>query len=314
MKKIFMAAILICAVIFCSTAKTLAAEFELVSYSAHVKLQWLATTGMPEAKKILSELGMANIYSKRNLRDYDRLEKLNGIYQELCYASTAQYVADKNYKSIIDIGGGYSPRAVIMVNDGRKYFGAELNAVAVSAIQIMPKFIKPEFQGNLYYDEVLVEDRLAMLEAVKKVGHPVCIIEDGLMIYLTKERADKMFTIIHDILKQNGGCFITSDFVTEKMFKDIATSIYGETSKQKLFDETKDMYEELFGAPLKMDILKNEREAINFLKKKGLAVRQVPLLSDTTQLYSLKKLNGYQASQLKKICAKNYLWVITAES
>ena len=313
MKKIFMTVALICAVIFFSSAKTLAAEFELVSYSAHVKLQWLATTGMPEAKKILSELGMANIYSKKNLRDYDRLEKLNGIYQELCYLSTAQYVASKNYRSIIDIGGGYTPRAVVMVNDGRKYLGAELNAVAISAMQVMPKFIKPEFKGNLDYDEVLVEDRSAMLDAVKRVGRPVCIIEDGLMIYLTKERADRMFTIIHDILQQNGGCFITSDFVTEKMFKDIASSIYGETSAQKLFDETKDMYEELFGAPLKMGMFKNEIEAINFLKKKGLTVRQVPLISDPTQLYSLSNLNAYQKASLKKICAKNYLWVITAE-
>lgn len=314
MQKIFMTVALICAVIFFSSAKTLAAEFELVSYSAQVKLQWLATTGMPEAKKILAEFGTANIYGKKNLKDYDRLEKLNGIYQELCYASTAQYVASKNYKSIIDIGGGYTPRAVVMVNDGRKYLGAELNAVAISAMQIMPKFIKPEFQQNLFYDEVLVEDRFAMNEAVGKVGRPVCIIEDGLMIYLTKERADKMFTIIHDVLKQNGGCYITSDFVTEKMFKDLAVAIYGENSAQKLFDETAKMYENLFGEPLHLNTFKSELEVINFLKAKGLNVRQVPLIEDPSQLYSLKKLNAYQASQLKKICAKNYLWVITAES
>ena len=313
MQKFFMAAVLICAVIFFSSAKTLAAEFELVSYSAQVKLQWLATTGMPEAKRILAELGTANIYDKKNLKDYDRLEKLNGIYQELCYASTSQYVESKNYKSIMDIGGGYTPRAVKMVNDGRKYIGAELNAVAVSAMQVMPKFITPSLQKNLSYEEVLVEDRSAMLDAAKKVGRPVCIIEDGLMIYLTRERADRMFTIVHDILKQQGGCFITSDFVTEKMFKDIATAVYGANSSQKLFNETKSMYENIFGDPLQMDTFKSEIEAINFLKKKGLTVHQVPLVADTSKLYSLKNLTAQQAAQLKKICAKNYLWVITAE-
>ena len=111
--KIFSTAMLICAVIFLSSAKSFAAEFELVSYSAQVKLQWLANTGMPEAKKILNEIGTANIYNKKNLKDYARLEKLNGIYQELCYASTAQYVQTNDYKNIMDIGGGYTPRALL---------------------------------------------------------------------------------------------------------------------------------------------------------------------------------------------------------
>ena len=311
--KIFSTAMLICAVIFLSSAKSFAAEFELVSYSAQVKLQWLANTGMPEAKKILNEIGTANIYNKKNLKDYARLEKLNGIYQELCYASTAQYVQTNDYKNIMDIGGGYTPRAVVFVNEGRKYIGAELNAVALSATHIMPKFINAKYKNNLSYEDVPVEDRNMMTTTANQFSGKLCIIEDGLQIYLTRERTDAMFTLIHEILTKHGGCFITSDFVLKDMFKELAAALYDEKSAQGLFNETKAMYENLFGESLYLDTFKSKADAIQFLKSKGLKVQQVPLVADTSKLYSLKNLTPQQAAKVKQLCAKNYLWVITAE-
>lgn len=311
--KIFATAILICAVIFLSSAKSFAAEFELVSYSAHVKLQWLATTGMPEAKKILSEIGTTNIYGKKNLKDYNRLEKLNGIYQELCYASSVQYVKNNDYKNIIDMGGGYTPRAIVFANEGRNYVGAELNAVAITAMQVMPKFIDPKYKNNISYTEVLVEDRDTMMATADKFQGKICVIENGLQMYLTKPRTDAMFAITHDLFKKHGGCFITCDFAMKDLFKELAAAIYGESSAQSLFNETKDMYENLFGESLYLDNFKSQAEAIDFLKSKGLKVQQVPLVPDTSKLYSLKNLDAQQVEKVKQICAKNYLWVITAE-
>lgn len=312
-RKIFATAILICAVIFISSAKSFAAEFELVSYSAQVKLQWLANTGMPEAQKVLKEIGTANIYDKKNLKDYKRLEKLNGIYQELCYASTVEFVQKNNYQNVMDIGGGYTPRAIVFVNDGRKYIGAELTAVAISATQIMPKFINAQYRTNLSYENVPVEDRTAMIGTADRFNGKLCVIENGLQIYLTRERTDAMFSLVHEILKKHGGCFITSDFVTKDMFKELATAVYGKDSAKTLYNETKSMYENLFGAKLFDDTFNSQSDALNFLKAKGFKVQQIPLIADTSKLYSLKGLDAQQAEQVKKVCAKNYLWVLTVE-
>lgn len=309
----FFATVIICAVIFLCGGKSHAAEFELVSYSAQVKLQWLANTGMPEAKKILNEIGTANIYGKRNLKDYNRLEKLNGIYQELCYASTVEYVRKNDYQNIMDIGGGYTPRAVVLVNDGRKYIGAELTAVALSAEQIMPQFINSKYKNNLSYENVPVEDRNMMITTSNQFKGRLCIIENGLQIYLTRERTAAMFKLVREILKNHGGCFITSDFVTKDMFKELATAVYDENSASTLFNETKVMYENLFGESLYLDTFKSQADAINFLQSTGLKVQQVPLVVDTSKLYSLKNLTPQQAEKVKQVCAKNYLWVITAQ-
>lgn len=311
MKKILTLA-LILSVFF--TAKSFAAEFELVSYSAHVKLQWLATTGMPEAQQILKELGKVNIYGERNLIDYDRLEKVNAIYQELCYLATVQFAEKYGYKNIYDIGGGYSPRAVIFAREGKNYFGAELMAVAVAADNVMKKILTPEEKKFVSYDEVLAEDRNAFLTTAKRFDGKLCMMDQGLMIYLDQDRLADMYENIRDTLKQNGGCFITSDLATRELFKDVVAAIYGEDQTQLIYDETKDMYEELFDSLINEENFDNQLDAIEYAEKElGLKIHQEPLILDTSKLYCLKNLSPEQAEKIKKIAEKKYLWVVTVD-
>lgn len=314
MKKFFALTVILCAAFSFFTAKSFAAEFELVSYSSQVKLQWLATTGDPEAQKILKQLGKANIYGERNLIDYDRLEKVNAIYQEIGYLSTVQYVQQNDYKNILDFGGGYTPRAPVFAREGRKYFGGELMAVAVSADQVMKKIVDPKYHKNIFYDEVLVEDRDAYFSAIKNFDGKVCMMDQGLMIYINQDRLAAMYENIRDVLKERGGCFITPDLSTRELFKDIAAALYGENQTQLLYNETKDMYEELFDSLINEENFDYQQEAIEFAEKElGLKVKQVPLLTDPSKLHCLKNLSKDQAEKIKQIAAKKYLWVITVD-
>ena len=310
LKKILVPLMIFCVMV---TAKVEAAEFEMVSYSSLVKLQWLSYSGQPDAKKILKTLKVTNLYDKKNLPDYERLEKLNSIYQELNYASTVEYVRNRGYGNIIDIGGGFTPRAMAFARDGRKYFGAELAAVAMSATTVMSKLLNQEEFQNITYDEVLVEDREAMLGAADEFNGKICIIENGLMIYLTEERAAEMFKLIKEILQKHGGCFISTDYVTKEYFREIAAALYGEDQADLLYGETKVMYEQLFDNPIFDDTFKTQDEALQFFAAHGLKVQQVPLVTDTSKLYCLKGLKPQQVEKIKQIAAKNYLWVITAE-
>lgn len=305
---------ILCASILLFSAKVSAAELEMVSYSAHVKLQWLAAAGVPEAKKILDKLGQVNIYSEKNLRDYDRIQKVNSIYQELVYAATVQYVQQNNYKNILDIGGGYTPRAMVFAREGRKYYGGELMAIAVSADDVMKKILPPKYMKNITYDEVLAEDNDAFMTAAASFDGKICIVEQGLMIYLTQERLSAMYENIRDVLKQNGGCFITSDLMTRELFKDIATALYGEEQAQILYDETKDMYEELFYGLLNEENFNDRLDAIQYAREElDLNIHYAPLIPDTSKLYCTKQLTAAQVEQIEKIAAKKYLWVITAK-
>ncbi len=306
--------IILCTTILIFSAKVSAAELEMVSYSAQVKLQWLAAAGVPEAKKILDKLGQVNIYSEKNLRDYDRIEKVNSIYQELVYAATVQYVQQNNYKNILDIGGGYTPRAYVFAREGRKYYGGELMAIAVSADEVMKQILPSKYMKNVIYDEVLAEDSDAFLTAAAALDGKICIVEQGLMIYLTQDRLAAMYENIRDVLNQNGGCFITSDLMTREIFKDIASALYGEEQAQILYDETKDMYEELFFGLLNEENFNDRLDAIQYARDElDLNIHYAPLILDASKLYCTRQLTAEQAAKIEKIAAKKYLWVITAK-
>ena len=314
LKKFGVAAMIFCLSLIIGNLKTEAAEFELVSYSAQVKLQWLATTGDPDAQRILKELDKTNIFSHKNLRDYERLEKLNAAYQEICYETTVDYVRKNNYKNILDIGGGYSPRALVFAKEGRKYFGAELAAVAVSASGVMQKILDKKSFDNVDYDEVLVEDHDAMMAAADNFDGELCMVEQGLMIYLDQDRLADMYENLRDILKKHGGCFITSDLESRTLFKELSAVMYGEDQVQHLYLATKDMYEELFENNLNEENFDNQLDAVEYAEQDlGLKIQKVPLLTDISKLNFAKNMTPEQIEQLKKICAKNYLWVFTVE-
>ena len=313
-KKCLAAGIIFCLSLIVSNLNCSAAEFELVSYSSQVKLQWLASTGNPDAQKILKHLDKTDIYSHRNLKDYDRLEKLNGIYQELCYAATVEYVQKNNYKNILDVGGGYSPRAMVFANEGRKYLGGELAAVAVSASNVMDKVLDKNVRGNVDYDEVRVEDTEAMMRAGDTFNGKICILEQGLMIYLDQDRLADYYENLKKIMKKHGGCFITSDLEMRTLFKDLAAALYGEDQVELLYAETKDMYEELFESILNEENFDNQLDAVEYAQKDlKLKIDKVPLLTDISKLSCIKSMTPEQVEKIKQICSKNYLWVFTAK-
>ena len=164
------------------------------------------------------------------------------------------------------------------------------------------------------YEEVPVENEELMLSAVSKFKGEICIVENGLIIYLTKDRLKSMFNNIKKILEHNGGCMITTDFAMKKYFTDTAAALYGTENAQILYDETKNMYEEVLEDKLIDDHFQSEKEAINYLNSIGLKVEQVPLLLSTDTLCSYNKLSNEQIKRINELIIKKYLWIITLEN
>ncbi len=150
------------------------------------------------------------------------------------------------------------------------------------------------------------------MESAKNLKGAVCIIEQGVSIYLTKDVLAQAFENIRDVLKEHGGCLITSDFTQKKYFMDVAAALYGQDQAPTIYAETKAMYEKVFEDKISDDYLQNEQEAMEFLKTHGLVAEKVPLFSTTPKLFISSKLTPEQLRKINEVAAKNYLWVITA--
>ena len=303
-------AVLMFALMLSTTAR--AAEFEMVEYSAQVKLQWLVAAGIPQAKEFLELLERPVFFHPDNLNDFERLELTNALYQELNYAAAIEYVRNKNYSNVMDLACSFSPRGMILAQDGRKVVVGELQTVCLLGDYFMDELAGKKFRKNISYDAFWLQDKAGFTAAADKLKGEMCIIEQGVMIYLEPDVRAQMYENIRDVLKAHGGCMITSDFVQKKYFMDVAAALYGEAAAPTIYAENKAMYEKVYDDKIADDDLQDEAEAIEFLKTHGLRVEKVPLFISTPNLFINSKLTPAQIENVNALAKKNYLWVITA--
>ena len=308
MKKFF--AVIMFALMLSTTAR--AAEFEMVEYSAQVKLQWLAAAGIPEAQKFLKLINRPVFFNAENLNDFERMELTNSLYQNLNYAAAMEFVRGKNYKNVFDLACSLSPRAMILGDEGRNVIVGELQTVCLLGDWCLEEFGSKKAIKNVEYNSFWLQDRAGMMASADKFKGEICIIEQGVMIYLADDVRAKMYDNIRDVLKKHGGCLITSDFCQKKYFTDVAAALYGEENSATLYAETKAMYENVFGDKISDETLQDEQEAMEFLKAHGLRAVKYPLFTAAPKLDVFNRLTPAQIQRVNELSTKNYLWVITA--
>ena len=309
MKKFLVTMILVAAVAITSTVR--AAEFEMVEYSAQVKLQWLVAAGVPDAENFLKLINRPVFFHADNLNDFERIQLTNSLYQELNYAAAIEYVRAKNYRNVFDLACSLSPRAMHLGDEGRKVVVGELQTVCLIGDWCVYEFGKKS-KKTVEYDAFWLQDTEGMMKSADKFKGPICIIEQGVMIYLADDVRAQMYENIRAVLKKHGGCLITSDFCQKKYFTDVAAALYGNAEAPTLYNETKAMYEKVFGDKISDETLQDEKAAIDFLAAHGLRAEKIPLFSRTPKLNISSKLTSAQIERVNILAAKNYLWVITA--
>lgn len=308
MKKFFVT-FMLTALMVASTAR--AAEFEMVEYSAQVKLQWLTEAGIPEAKKFLTLIDRPVFFTAENLPDFERIRLANSLYQELNYAAAIEYVRQKNFRNVFDLACSLSPRAMILGNEGRRVVVGELQTVCLIGDWCIDEFGSKKAKKNVDYDAFWLQDGPLMMASADKFKGEICIIEQGVMIYLAQDIRAQMYDNIRDVLKKHGGCMITSDFCQKQYFTDAAAALFGETEAPTIYAETKAMYEKVFDDKINDD-MQNEQEALEFLAAHGLRAEKVPLFTAAPKLYINAQLTPAQIQAVNELATRNYLWVITA--
>lgn len=307
MKKFF--ATILLALMVATTAR--AAEFEMVEYSAQVKLQWLTEAGIPEADKFLTLMKRPVFFNADNLPDFERIKLANALYQELNYAAAIEYVREHDYTNVFDLACSLSPRAMVLGDEGRKVVVGELQTVCLIGDWCVDEF-GTRAKDNVTYDAFWLQDGPLMMASADKLNGRICIIEQGVTIYLNDENRDKMFDNIRDVLQKHGGCLITSDFVQRKYFTDAAAALFGAAEAPTIYAETKAMYEHVYDDKINDDALQDEQQAMAYLAAHGLRAEKVPLFSTTPKLYISNKLTPAQIQAVNELATRNYLWVITA--
>ena len=284
-----------------------------VSYTAPITLYWLAKAGVPEAVEYVKYIDAEKIIKSENISQYERVEKVNKIYQEIRYASLNDFIESEGYTNVMDLGCGVSPRCLYMAKKGINYVGTDLEDVVKVLNIYAPNFLSEDMRRYVNFFVADAASRSEMMKAAKGFDGKVCIVEEGLWMYLSHDKQKAMLKSIRDILKKNGGCFVTSDFVAGEIFMSINRTIYGEKNAVIIGKETQKLYEDVSEILFSDTMFKSNEEAVKFIEEAGLKVEMRPIFTGTPNIISIRDLNSRDIESINALMQQKLLWVITVD-
>lgn len=212
-------------------------NFTTVSPSAKMLLLMKGYTQIPFAKEA-AELIMAPEKYERNYQRKDLSFWLRTVHLESRYQSLDQLLDGLNIKNILELSSGFSFRSLEAAKQpGIYYIDTDLPGIIDTKKQMISHLSEGvKLQGKLELEPLnaLDENRFKELVARFPAG-PIAIINEGLLMYLELEEKEKLCKIIHDVLKERGGYWITADIYIRSQTERI--HIYMEDEMQRLLRE-----------------------------------------------------------------------------
>jgi O-methyltransferase involved in polyketide biosynthesis len=193
-------------------------DFTSISPSAKWMLLWKGYTNIPFARKVAELLEYPNKYTPDyKKRDYTFWASTMAL--EKRYWSIDKLLNDLDIKNILEISSGYSLRSLAYAQKNEvHYIDTDLPEVIATKKELIYCIDKDELDTNAKL-EVLPLNVLDKSDFQAIVGHfsqgPVVIVNEGLLQYLNREEKEKLCSIIHDILMERGGYWITADIQTK---------------------------------------------------------------------------------------------------
>ena len=194
--------------------KIVARDFTSVSPSARWMILWKGHTNIPFAREVAEWLAYPTKYVPDfKKRDFTFWASTLGL--ERRYYSINQLLDDLTTGNILELSSGYSFRGLAYARQkGVHYIDTDLPEVI---------FTKKEILGSIQMDRSDLVGKLELLplNALDKdrfqeiIGHfppgEVVVVNEGLLRYLVRQEKEVLCSIVHAVLKERGGYWITAD-------------------------------------------------------------------------------------------------------
>jgi O-methyltransferase involved in polyketide biosynthesis len=281
-------------------------DFSSVSPSARWLVLWKGYTNIPFAREVAELLE----YPDKYIPDFKRRDFTfwaSTIGLERRYLSIDQLLDELTIKNILELASGYSFRSLDYTS--RKevhYIDTDLPDVIANKKELIKSFKKDNFdtKGKLELLSLNALDKKTFLEIT---GHfpkgEVAIVNEGLLGYMNKQEKEKLCSIIHEILMERGGYWITADIGLKSKEAKLGLKYTDEIKKfndqQKTEENSFDSIEEAeiffkemgFVIDKEADIKYNEMSSFKYLIK-SMTIRQFFKIRRGGKIFSTWRLKA----------------------
>ncbi len=291
--------------------------------TAKYTLYNLSKSGVKEAEKYLEALGfdeaqIAAYGASENIKDEIMLPSL--IVQEARYCFINRMIEEKGYKNILDLACGFSPRGYKYSKAGYIYVGADLPATVELVEPVARKAMDTDCKIPVKYCALDLTNPASVADAAKQFDGEVCIVVEGLLMYLDPSETAQFIEGVKAVLEEHGGCFVTPDYCSGAFYRAVFFPMYGQEEGMQLLLASAKALEETSDATLrvsekKKSLLSGKGDDIarDFFEARGLKIENVPFYDYGTRLMAIEKTDPEVAETIKAELNKTMAWVITLD-
>ncbi len=269
-------------------------DYSSISPSAKSLLMMKGYTTIPYAQQAAALVQGGEIFDL-NFDDKDFFFWLRVMHFEVRYRSIDMLLQQTDNKNILELSSGYSFRGLDMCDKDAAlhYIDTDLpDVVGLKQSMIAQLQAGEHAKGKPELLPLNALDAAAFNDVVNRFAPgPLTIVNEGLLMYLDMEEKKQLCRIIHNTLKERGGCWITAD-IYKKLPADKANYLPKSKSEAE-FTQQHNIEENKFDS--------NE-QALAFFKEQGFEVvaEAAPEFKDMSALPHLLKVLPEEARNSKE--------------
>jgi O-methyltransferase involved in polyketide biosynthesis len=196
-------------------------DYSTISPSAKALLYLKGLTSIPFAKAAAEQMMLPDKYEPDfSLRDFGFWARV--VHFESRYWSIDNLLADIKVKNVLELSSGFSFRGLASAAEHADLYYADTDLPDVIASKKpLIEVIKPELKGILEVSSLNALDEDSFNETMSHFpAGEVAIVNEGLLMYLGTLEKEKLCQIIHRILSERGGYWITADIYIKRANRD----------------------------------------------------------------------------------------------
>ncbi len=278
--------------------------------TAKLTSYWLELAGLPEALEYAELIHLNQELDPAVIPHTEDMCFLNPIIHEIRYGSINEFIEHSGCRGILDIACGYSPRGLLFARQGYHYVGADLPVVAEQLSQAVSGL----GLAGLDYVGADATNYASLRKASDLLEGPICIVVEGLGMYLNAAEAETLRLNIARLLSERpGSSFVTTDPGNGYLFHAVITSVYPPQRTMMTFGELFEMYNWASDGGITYETAKRPlEEDLKLFREAGMDVTAVPLLPEGHELRCFRTLPEEAVASLKKAIGQPLLFTAAA--
>ncbi len=281
-------------------------DFSSVSPSAKGLLLMKRYTNIPFAK----EMAELMEYPDKYIPDFEKGDSTFwGVttHVENRYWSINQLLNDLTIRNILELSSGFSFRSLEYVKHGGvHYIDTDLPDVIADKNKLINslKIDRSITKGKLELIALNALDKNRFHEIAGRFSQgEVVIVNEGLLVYLNRQEKEKLCSIIHDILMERGGYWITADIYLKNDHFNLDNKLHREvkefTDHHNVKDNSFESFEEAEAFFKSMGFIIDKKAEINYSKM-------------SSYKHLIKNLTEKQLTKLGKVGKMQATWRLKA--